>query len=538
MLFNSYLYILGFLPVTIAGFLVLGRFSKPWALGWLIVASVVFYGWWRPLNLLIIGPSLAVNYLLGRAILGMMADAGKARLRTTLLVIGIIFNVCFLGYFKYANFALSVANDVGGTEFVFKNIILPLGISFITFQKIAFLIDIAGGRIKSFTSRDFLLFVMFFPQLIAGPIVHYPETIPQFQRAETRYDPTLYAMGITLFCFGLFKKVVLADGIAAHVTPIYSFAAAGETVTLLQGWIAALGFTLQIYFDFSGYTDMACGAALFFGIRLPFNFNSPLRATSIVEFWLRWHVTLTRFLTAYVFNAITLRLTRKRVVARKPMLKARGSDPFAFFHLIAWPILFTMLLSGIWHGAGYTFVIWGLMHGVYLVINHAWRQYGPRPANPAAPKSVWTLAASFLVTFLAVVVAQVVFRAPDMATAVNVIQGMFGLGGLSLPGKLAAMTGLPPMRVLEGAIDMREFATASAYVVVLLAIALLMPNTLQMMSRYDPVLQTPKQPPLVAGTRWTLYWAPNALWMVAIAGLAVVSMLWLTGKSEFLYWQF
>ena len=337
MLFNSYLYILGFLPVTIAGYLVLGRFSKPWALGWLILASVVFYGWWRPLNLLIIGPSLAVNYLLGRAILGMMADTGKARLRSTLLVIGIIFNVCFLGYFKYANFALSVANDVGGTEFVFKNIILPLGISFITFQKIAFLIDIAGGRIKSFTLRDFLLFVMFFPQLIAGPIVHYPETIPQFQRAETRYDPTLYAMGITLFCFGLFKKVVLADGIAAHVTPIYSYAATGEVVTLLQGWLAALGFTLQIYFDFSGYTDMACGAALFFGIRLPFNFNSPLRATSIVDFWLRWHVTLTRFLTAYVFNAITLRLTRKRVVARLPMLKARGLKNIRFMCLVAAP---------------------------------------------------------------------------------------------------------------------------------------------------------------------------------------------------------
>ncbi len=538
MLFNSYLYILGFLPITIVGYLLLGRFSKPWALGWLILASVVFYGWWRPLNILIIGPSLAVNFVLGRALLGIAADAGKARLRNVLLIGGIIFNVCFLGYFKYANFALSVANDVGGTEFVFKNIILPLGISFITFQKIAFLIDIVGGRIKSFTLRDFLLFVMFFPQLIAGPIVHYPETMPQFHRAETRYDPTLYAMGITLFCFGLFKKVVLADGIAAHVSPIYAYAATGEVVTLLQAWLAAVGFTLQIYFDFSGYSDMACGAALFFGIRLPLNFNSPLRATSIVDFWLRWHVTLTRFLTAYVFNAITLRLTRKRVMARRPMLKARGSNPLAFFHLIAWPILFTMLLSGVWHGAGYTFVVWGLMHGIYLVINHAWRQYGPMPENPAVPKSVWTLMASFLVTFLAVVVAQVVFRAPDMATAINVIKGMAGLGGISLPGKLAAVTGLAPMRVLEGVVDIREFATASAYLLVLLAIALIMPNSLQMMSRYDPVLQTPKPPPLIAGTRFAIYWRPSLTWMLFMAVLAGLSMLWLTGKSEFLYWQF
>ena len=192
------------------------------------------------------------------------------------MALGIAFNVCFLGYFKYANFAVSVVDDLSGQDFVFKQVILPLGISFITFQKIAFLIDVAGGRIKSFTLRDYLLFVMFFPQLIAGPIIHYGETIPQFQRATCRFDRTLFAVGITLFCFGLFKKVVLADGMAAHVTPVFAYAASGAEATFLQSWLAAVGFTLQIYFDFSGYSDMACGAALFFGIRLPINFDSPL----------------------------------------------------------------------------------------------------------------------------------------------------------------------------------------------------------------------------------------------------------------------
>lgn len=535
MLFNSYEYILFFLPVTIAVYLALGTLSRSLALGWLIIASVVFYAWWRPFNLLIIGPSLAVNYAFGRALLDRAGDPTRARSRTLLLVLGVAFNVVFLGYFKYANFLVSVADDVTGADFVFKQVILPLGISFITFQKIAFLIDIAGGRIKSFTLRDFLLFVMFFPQLIAGPIVHFPETIPQFQRGTGRFDSVLFATGMTLFCFGLFKKVVLADGIAAQVSPIYAFAAAGEPVTLLQGWIAAIGFTLQIYFDFSGYSDMACGAALFFGVRLPLNFNSPLKATSIIDFWLRWHMTLTRFLTGYVYNPIALRLVRRRAARRQPMLTGRGSHFGAFFHVLAWPVLATMLLSGIWHGAGYTYILWGLLHGCYLVINHAWRQYGPQPATPARPGAAFR---GFLITFLAVVVTMVLFRAPTVASAGNILHGMLGLHGLGLPGKLASMLHIPPMQLLDGAVDLRTFGTAMGYLVVLLAIALLMPNSVQMMSRYEPVLQTPKSEPLITGTRRVIYWRPSVAWMVVIAAMAAVSMVWLSGKSEFLYWQF
>ncbi len=152
----------------------------------------------------------------------------------------------------------------------------------------------------------------------------------------------------------------------------------GSRFHLLQGWLAAVGFTLQIYFDFSAYSDMACGSALFFGVRLPLNFDSPLKASNIIDFWLRWHITLTRFLTAYVYNPIALALTRRRAANRLPMLKAHGSTMYAFFSVLAWPTLATMLLSGVWHGAGYTFLLWGLLHGLYLIVNHAWRQYGPR----------------------------------------------------------------------------------------------------------------------------------------------------------------
>jgi D-alanyl-lipoteichoic acid acyltransferase DltB (MBOAT superfamily) len=324
---------------------------------------------------------------------------------------------------------------------------------------------------------------------------------------------------------------------ALHVTPVFAWAASGAEATLVQSWLAAVGFTLQIYFDFSGYSDMACGAALLFGIRLPLNFDSPLKATNIIDFWLRWHVTLTRFLTAYVYNPMALALTRARAQRRQPMLRARGSDPLAFLHVLAFPTLTTMLISGLWHGAGYTFILWGGLHGLYLVINHVWRQYGPRPAGDVAtPTGAF---AGFAVTFLAVVVAMVLFRAPDLASAGNILTGMTGLHGIGLPGRLAGLAGGPAMALLDGPVEMRAFATAAAYLLALLAIALFMPNSLQILSAYEPVLYMPKRPPLLWAGLWRpLLWRPTAAWMMLFAAIAAVSMIRLTGKSEFLYWQF
>ena len=248
-------------------------------------------------------------------------------------------------------------------------------------------------------------------------------------------------------------------------------------------------------------------------------------------------MTLTRFLTAYVYNPMALTLTRARAARRLPMLRARGSDPLAFLHVLAFPTLTTMLISGLWHGAGYTFILWGGLHGLYLVLNHAWRQYGPRPKGDVASPA--GALAGFAITFLAVVSAMVLFRAPDLASAGNILAGMAGLNGLGLPERLAGIAGGPAMTLADGAVPMGAFATAAAYLLALLAIALLMPNSLQILSAYEPVLYMPKRPPLMPAGIWRpLVWRPTAAWMALFAAIAAVSMIRLTGKSEFLYWQF
>src|SRR3954471_8773436 len=239
MLFNSYPFIFGFLPLAVGGFFLLGQASRAWAIRWLIFVSLCFYAWWRPLNVLIIAPSIVVNFFLARA-LERLGRAQQQRAARWTLLAGIAFNVLFLGYFKYANFFVNATNDALGTNFVLARVILPLGISFITFQKIAFLVDVHAGRIEEFTFEDYCLFVLFFPQLIAGPIVHYREMMPQFHRASARFDAENVAVGLTLFAFGLFKKVVLADAIAPSVTAVFAHASTGAPVSFLPGWMAAL----------------------------------------------------------------------------------------------------------------------------------------------------------------------------------------------------------------------------------------------------------------------------------------------------------
>src|SRR5665213_1162080 len=363
MLFNSYEFIFLFLPIAVSVFFVLGRYSRAMALRWLIVVSLVFYAWWRPLNVFLIAPSILINFVIARALQKVLRQQ-QPRLAKVLLLLGIAFNVAFLGYFKYANFFVGAVNDVFGAQYVLTQIVLPLGISFITFQKIAFLVDVHSRRIESFTLRDYGLFVLFFPQLIAGPIVHYREMMPQFQRAPCVFDRENMTVGVTLLVFGLFKKAFLADGISPMVKTLYDQATIGAPTTFLLGWMAAIGFMFQIYFDFSGYTDMALGIARLFGIRLPPNFNSPLRSPSIIDFWLRWHMTLTRFLTAYIYNPLSLWLTRRRLAKGLQGFGGRNTSAGAFITLLLFPTLFTMCISGLWHGAGYLFILWGAVHGI------------------------------------------------------------------------------------------------------------------------------------------------------------------------------
>ncbi len=529
MLFNSYEFMFLFLPVTVGLFFLLGRRGTGPALGWLIAASLFFYAWWRPLNVLIMAPSVALNYLLARLLLRYLQE-NRPRIVRVLLIAGIAFNIAFLGYFKYANFLTGVTDDVFGTRFVLERIILPLGISFITFQKIGFLVDVAGGRVRSFTLRDYLLFVMFFPQLIAGPIVHFREVMPQFERASCRFDGLNVALGSTLFFAGLFKKTVLADGIAPFVSPIYEQAAAGHPVALVQAWMAAIGFTLQIYFDFSGYSDMAIGIARLFGIKLPPNFNSPLRARNIIGFWAGWHMTLTRFLTAYLYNPLTLWLTRRRLARGLKGLGGRNTTPASFLHLLILPTLFTMAISGLWHGAGYTFILWGLINGVYLVINHAWIWMR------GTHRLRW--GSDHLLTFVCIVAAMTFFRAPTLASAWNVLTGMFGAHGISLP--LNALDRLPDLVRSQGFVSTihpdPQFFPALRWMLALLALALIAPNTQQMLERYEPALGVKAGP--VGSVPHVLEWKPSLAWGLGMAVVAGVGVAHIAGVSEFLYWQF
>jgi alginate O-acetyltransferase complex protein AlgI len=541
MLFNSYEFVFFFLPITAIAFYLLGMRSKSLAIGWLILASLAFYAWWRPMNVALIAPSILINYGLSRLLLRWGSEQ-KTRAVRVVLVAGIAFNVMFLGYFKYANFLVGAVNDVAGTGYVLEHIILPLGISFITFQKIAFLVDVAAGRVKEFTLRDYCLFVLFFPQLIAGPIVHYREVMPQFHAASCRFDASAAGVGLTLFFAGLFKKVVLADGISPMVSAIYANAAGGHPITLAYAWMAAIGFTLQIYFDFSGYSDMAIGIARLFGVTLPANFNSPLRASSIIDFWLRWHLTLTRFLTAYIYNPLSLWLTRRRMAKGLRGVGGRNTPPGAFVTVLMLPTLFTMCISGLWHGAGYTFIFWGFLHGIFLTINHLWilltRRYWPDRQrfnfllNPA----------SFVLTFVAVVGAMVFFKSATMASAWNVLAGMIGKHGFAMPQATLAHLGHFPGIVRALSVQVAqpdpEFMTLARWIIGLLAVAWFCPNTLQILAAAAPATGVDLQQPYKHGPALHLSWSPNFVWLLAVTATVVVAVLHLGGVSEFLYWQF
>lgn len=352
MLFNSYTFLFLFLPVTLLVFFRLGKYSHPLAGLWLFVASLFFYAWWNPAYVGLLLASIAFNYAVGRALVKEQSS-GRAKVKKSVLIFGLVTDLGLLAYFKYANFFVSSTDALLGQGWQLDPIILPLGISFFTFTQIAFLVDAYRGEIKEANFIHYGLFVTYFPHLIAGPVLHHKEMMPQFARATTyRLHWENFALGFTLFSIGLFKKVVLADGIAPFANALYSAASHGTVLTFLEAWAGALAYTFQLYFDFSGYTDMALGISCLFGVRLPVNFNSPYKAVNIIDFWRRWHMTLSRFLRDYLY--FPLGGNRKGPVRR-------------YMNLIA-----TMLLGGLWHGAGWTFVLWGGLHGLYLVINHAW----------------------------------------------------------------------------------------------------------------------------------------------------------------------
>jgi alginate O-acetyltransferase complex protein AlgI len=389
-----------FLPLTFAGFAVATTvISLRAGTLWLVAASLYFYGYWDVSLLPLIVLSIIVNFVLGKTL---FANRSKA-----ILVLGLCINVGLLAYFKYVGFFIENVERLFGTKIVELNIVLPLAISFFTFQQVAYLVDVYERRAIEPDFLDYCLFISFFPQLISGPIVHHSEMMPQFKDAARVWvSRKLFPVAIAFIAIGLYKKVVLADGISPMVDGAF-LTAQTQIPSFWEAWKGALAYTFQIYFDFSGYTDMAVGIALLFGIRLPMNFNSPYKAVNIVDFWRRWHMTLSRFIRDYIYI---------------PLGGGRAGKSRRYINL-----LLAMLIGGLWHGAGWTFVIWGGLHGLYLMINHGWRRFGPAPG--LGHVSDWS---GRILTFVAIVVAWVFFRADDIGDAMRFLAGMAGIGDIGL----------------------------------------------------------------------------------------------------------
>ena len=505
MLFNSARFVLVFLPVVLVVFFSLGKVKhRRLAIAWLVAASLFFYGYFsvRYLGLLMV--LILINYALG---LRFSRDFRDRKQNPYLLAFGIAINLSVLAYFKYANFMIGNVNTVFGTNFVLSNIILPIGISFFTFQKIGYLVDSYRGEAEEYDLLEFSLFVMFFPQLIAGPIVHHKEIIPQFRNSALRLSWTDLASGISCFALGMFKKVMIADTVAAWANPVFAAAKSGTPLSFFDAWFGALSFAFQIYFDFSGYTDMALGLALMIGIRLPLNFNSPYKAGNIIEFWRCWHITLSRFLRDYVYI---------------PLGGNRHGPAIRYANL-----LLTMLIGGFWHGAAWTFVAWGLLHGVYLVINHAWRGGREWLGLTRSFGAVGKLSGTIL-TFLSVVVAWVFFRAEDFSSAAVMLKSMSLFGDL-------------------GRLDARWVAIS-----VLLAFVLVLPNSQEILGELRPVIGkiNPKGLPTwlrSATSRIGFTTSAGTFALTATTGAVVAAILFgsltyqalrLTALQPFIYFQF
>ena len=519
MLFNSYVFILLFLPITVAGYYLIARLPDARApVLWLIIASLFFYGWWNPAYLGLISASIVVNYLFGTWI---------QRSSSVLpMALGVIFNLGLLIFYKYTNFLVDNLNLLADTDIHVRTIVLPLAISFFTFQQISYLVDTHKGYVKEHSFSNYCLFVTFFPQLIAGPIVHHSDMLPQFSDTARRNTITRnIAIGLSIFAVGLFKKVVIADHMALHATPVFSAADNGQSMSMLEAWSGVLAYTLQIYFDFSGYSDMAIGLARMFGIQLPLNCDSPYKSANIIDFWRRWHMTLSRFLRDYIYI---------------PLGGNRNGPTRRYVNLMT-----VMLVGGMWHGAGWNFLIWGALHGGYLVINHGWNFCKARLLPERALDSTIYYLLSVATTFVAVMFAWVFFRAETNAGALLLITNMTDFSAMVLPTSLESLS-----TVLNSAFTVFgssvTFSNATPFMpdtdmALALLLALIaswvLPNTQQLFIDFEPTVESSGNRVVPHKLRF-LRWTMNPLSAVVIATAFLYSISQMTGISEFLYFQF
>lgn len=514
MLFNSLEFVFLFLPLTVSFYYLIERTAGlKRAMQWLLIASLFFYGYWAPPYLALMIGSLTGNYILS-GMIDKSRTSGHMERAKALLIASVVANLLLLGIFKYTGFVTANLSAVLEQD-LFVTFILPIGISFFTFQQIAFLIDVYKG---DHADRDFLtyaLFITFFPQLIAGPIVHHREMMPQF--AAPRKSGVLssnLSIGIAIFSLGLFKKVVLADTFSVPASSAFDQAAAGATLGSEVAWMAVGCYMLQIYFDFSAYSDMAIGLGRMFGIRLPMNFASPYKATSIIDFWRRWHITLSRFLKDYLYL---------------PLGGNRGPRLRQFRN-----VFLTMLLGGIWHGAGWTFALWGALHGLMIVANHLWR--GLPTFAPVVPQAIKDWAGRIL-TFVLVALAWVPFRAADLDVTISIYGSLFLLSDPTVEPITR--------RAISGWREAEHLLLAG------LAIVWLLPNVAQIMRCHDPVIPSPGYPATdvskvqlsfkVPFLPWNIVlpaWQPSWLSGITAALLMVYAVVYMLRPSEFIYFQF
>jgi alginate O-acetyltransferase complex protein AlgI len=490
MLFTQFEFLFIFLPLTFGGYFLLARFVQaPVArLGWLAAASLVFYGYWDLHFVPIILISIIFNYVMGLLI----ARQADIKARGGLFAVAIIGNLGALAFYKYTNFGIQILNALTASRHPSLAIVLPLGISFFTFTQIAYLADIYGGYPHERNLVKYGLFVTYFPHLVAGPILHHREMMPQFGSED----------GLTILTIGLFKKSMVADSFGLIASPVFQ-AANSNHLHMIDAWGGALAYSLQIYFDFSGYSDMAIGISTLFGIKLPFNFDAPYKSQSIVEFWRRWHISLSRFLRDYLY--IPLGGNRHGERSRNVNLAA------------------TMVLGGLWHGAGFTFILWGALHGLFLVINHRWTVLTQKhPALARLTGSAWYPLAALCLTQLAVVLAWIFFRADNPSAAIRVVRGMIGL---SSPEKLK------PAMLVDG---QQMLLILAGYLA-----CLVLPNVNAMFARWKVGLETYHNP-----RPWSilnLNWRPSVTWAVGTSlGLVIALLMNLIAgdTSQFLYFQF
>jgi alginate O-acetyltransferase complex protein AlgI len=512
MLFNSIEFIFIFLPiVTITFYTLKGRGNL--SLIFIVLASLFFYGYSNPFYLALLICSIIFNYFTGLILWSI------TRLRKTILIISILANLGTLGYFKYANFFIENINVAFDLSYTSKNIILPLAISFFTFQQIAFLVDSFKHTTNQCTLLEYAFFTTFFPHLLAGPILNHKTIIPQARViCSMVLDWRNLAIGISIFIIGLFKKVILADTFGTYSDEVFSRVAQDHAITFSAAWIGVLGFALQIYFDFSAYSDMAYGLGRIFGVILPINFLSPYKATSMIEFWRRWHISLSSFLRDYLYVPIGGN--------RNGLFRTRMN------------LLITMLLGGLWHGPSWTFIVWGGLNGIYLVINHEWRRLTQSKGDSKSP-SVMSIILCWPIVFISTLLAWVFFRIDSLAHAMVMLRAMMGLDGIALPRKLYDLTQLMP-NIFTNAIPENPIwlsgtqpALSLALFSIALMIILLLPNPYE----YFLDKSAENHSSTIINIRNEFFFDRKFL-IIGLSVLAIISIINIKSRSDFIYFQF